>query len=708
MGEGDLDIPAFVDSVVASRTLKDSCDDDDAATLDRLWDELFDGVPEALKMKVLLRALKVSLAPLARVESGESVNQLASGGIFFQICREPRFWQFLRENLVTLSTITQKYALYILRLVVDFYSSGIIVPESQIQAIAEYLCLDPGNRPIFAARWNAFFNFYETLLEGSVHLTAPVLPKLVSFMETAPEMLPWTKILAVRSSRAADIRLRKLFFELFLGSSSPKISQILLDDLEFADSLISVATSLPMLFYTQEIDFSSAFGELLKGCVQRMILQSKDASRMIRYFFKVACQATYLVSTVFLFSGIQQACKDLDTDQRRCLGSKQLEMLRSLITTDSDHVSAWDASIPARKFIIFVAESLFLDCSVPDLSFVDIAKTVCIFGNLSVDRLQEMLSCRSDPNWLTSSLNSEMLKYLKNGPEGLLPFHFGRMLMYTSPIAADMESLEFALDRLERMSSSPYMNVGEKKRSIEILDAVLSQLRLSEKYPMSVFGKLRGLLPDLSGYCLEAMMNPEECSTIDGTSAGSLLTLADIKAIGGMLLGLYLDSDMHAAIWNVANECKIRALENRPASETSLTQYSKSTMLFIAFSLSGKLDESQSAELVQGVALDDLFFTILVKAKKGDPTVSRMIEMQFDSIQAYCQCLARGGDNSSETAALAFERAVELARDASLADVHHILKVLPLTVSSVILKPSLVLTLLSKTTTNSFKMGYAC
>ncbi|KAJ3070300.1 Tar (HIV-1) RNA binding protein 1, partial [Quaeritorhiza haematococci] len=122
----------------------------------------------------------------AEEDFGEHRYTFDPAGLTIDLRREAVFWEIIQTALVGTDSSATKYAIYILKRVVDFSQRyhTLIVSDSDQSAgrWSKYFEWSPDLSAIYGSLWDDFFLFFEIVQEAQVHLVKPILPKLTTLL----------------------------------------------------------------------------------------------------------------------------------------------------------------------------------------------------------------------------------------------------------------------------------------------------------------------------------------------------------------------------------------------------------------------------------------------------------------------------------------------------------------------------------------------
>ncbi|KAI9331609.1 hypothetical protein BDR26DRAFT_899277 [Obelidium mucronatum] len=399
---------------------------------------------------------------------------------------ETSFWILIQSGLVCGDPITEKYALFLLKRVVDFSkNSGLVIPDNEL-----FSTWDVSRSPNL---WNDYFVVLDILQESSGHLIEPILPKLSLFLNSDCMHATWWITLMKRGIQNNSAPMRKRILEYLISSPVDLVLVVetLCSDIgrEFLLKTLIPALDSSYLYHVSGLgSFVSLFGEKVRAFIRTVLEITRTKSATLREIIKTSVGFSTKVSVLYVMMGLSDFAK-IQNDAK--LGPEDILHFSDMITNHRA-VSVWTKP-DARKLFCQLAQDVMIAFSDRALfSFNDVSQILTVIGpsNTSSSRFEHTRNWCSvgfgsevvaEGKWLLREVQNAVANYLKSSTESIETDarhaeQIGTMVTFIS-CQAVKESLQPLLSRLHRFNASlSYAPSGLSNRVILLVAVIINKL----------------------------------------------------------------------------------------------------------------------------------------------------------------------------------------------------------------------------------------
>ncbi|KAJ3191442.1 Tar (HIV-1) RNA binding protein 1, partial [Irineochytrium annulatum] len=479
-------------------------------------------------------------------------------------------WELIQEGLTSADASCSKYALFLLKRVVDF--SALHHVDVPAAAWSPLFSWNRGSEAELTTLWTEYAGMVEVVQSADIHLIEPVMGRFNGVVNASGSRAEaglhrsWWVVLMKRgvSNRLATVR--KSILE-FIMADGPAILNLLTKERDFVYEWLLPRLDQAALFTVAGLGmFVSPFGEKVSTFVSALVVAFEDADRtaFVSFLFAFLPSCDSRIAALYLLMGLEDAASRADLRGAKCIGPAELERLRWLLQSERS-VSVWtalDARLLLRRLLLSIIHRLSITTQ---LTFDDVSQTLAAIcdtlANTPTPGDPDHAVARAwlhlhdapgdaDLTWFASGLRDAVDLYLNAGRSSLAAHdHDGpsaalaRLLTFLidprSPdvtaqqqlLAAALSPLASRLDRIE--TGSMYASPGTVDRALALLAGVLRAVG-----PDMAGTLMPGIVAALAGVVRFCVGMPVMAEAEVGRARWDAVGVAcDVVALAGSLAG---------------------------------------------------------------------------------------------------------------------------------------------------------------------------
>ncbi|KAJ3408952.1 hypothetical protein CcCBS67573_g03606 [Chytriomyces confervae] len=440
--------------------------------------------------------------------------------------KDPIFWRIVINGLVSKDSTTEKYALFLLKRVVDFSTKLEETAEADLQEEGWTEFFTWSRNGERSSLWNDYFIVLDILQESSAHLIEPILPKFHLFTQPSFHVSWWT-VLMTRglSNNSSTVRKRVIEYlvsetdltRLFCSSGSPAE--------DFLWRILIPALDNAYLYHVSGLgSYISPFGEKVRQFIKRIIMLSGNMESTLRNLISKAVTFATRMGCLYIMMGITDASEHMNKyteAEWRVLNASDVMKFRDLMLSERS-MSVW-TKMDARKLFCKLALKTIMRFSKKSvLTFEDVVSVLSVLGTYSaveggISETSSWLESGfgTTSTWLLDNLTQSFREYFRESRGNSSESDQNRarqlvhMLNYLTSAPSKEEALAPLLDRCRNIYTSiAYAPTGTLQRIVFVL------IELKEKHSILFGTAFRDSAQDLLSLFANYLENPSEPSLV--------------------------------------------------------------------------------------------------------------------------------------------------------------------------------------------------
>ncbi|KAI9143336.1 hypothetical protein BKA69DRAFT_1123139 [Paraphysoderma sedebokerense] len=546
-------------------------------------------------------------------------NPPPTSKILFDIRTKETFFHMIQSHLVESDTLTRKYAVYLIKRVVDLCAkypkhsqniewSSLFVWDNNI---------DMGNV------WKDFFLLYEVSQETYSHLIEPALHKLDQYLSQSPSgattgnlAMSWWNIIFIKGFQNESLSSRKIILNYILSNQSRDITNRVAGQTEFMRLHFFPALETQGLYVVGGVgNMVSVFGESISDWVRRVILGMQDIKEKKIFVKTLLKQLATSLHNIFAITYLTQGLAQLAQMNFPLLDAQDLQHLG--ILSNHPTVTTKYTRILNKRFAARILTGLTDPCA---HSFDEIATIISAVLSESSDVSPSTVEGKMITDWLLRRPDNTDMKWVESNIKALIASYMTSETTFYPVFKTESDKiarilafavthnpkclpniLEQFLEKLNMIYSHTYLPEMSQERLLCLLDSIFV---VFGSMGLKSMDALKSLLQKSKS---EVLSYVENCVL---SSRGNRLLETDIRSLYSAVLKNIL---VEHPLWNTTDlEALCSALIGNAVSTLhALFQSSERTLSteFTKLNLVTLLGNTLSCAVTQKFRIHNVSFT---------------------------------------------------------------------------------------------------